>query len=290
MRLCRFDENRIGLVDGGEVVDVSSVAADLPRHAWPFPLGDLLIQHLPVLRPRIEALAATGRRKPVDACAFLSPVANPSKIIGVGQSYLAHIEEAKRDAGVNAGGSHRIGLDQKSIRFFMKANSALVGPSEGVSLRFLDQRNDPELEFTIVIGKKCTGIAREGALDIVAGYCMGFDMTLRGPEPPSGRKSIDSYAVAGPWLVTPDDLTDPNNVGFSLTVNGEIRQTANTRDLIYTVEQIIWEAARRYTLYPGDIIMTGTPEGVAQVHPGDMMVVRADRIGTMSVPVRAFEG
>lgn len=289
MRLCRYDENRIGVVDGDDIVDVSEIASDLPAQRWPLPLGDLLIEHLDRLRPAIERLARSGRRLPARGAKLLSPVANPGKIIGVGQSYMGHIEEAKKDTALNAGGTRRIGMDTNSIRFLIKANSALVGPSQGVALRFLDQRNDPELEFAIVIGKRCTDVPIERALDVVAGYSMGFDMTLRGPEPPSGRKSIDSYAVLGPWLVTRDEIADPNSIAFSLAVNGEVRQRANTHDLIYTIEHIIWQAARRYTLYPGDIIMTGTPEGVAQVYPGDTMQAEAAGIGAMQVAIRAHQ-
>lgn len=286
MRLCRHDDNCIGVVVGDEIADVSAIAAELPGLRWPVPLGDLLIEHLDRLRPAIARLAKTGRRSPVAAAKLLSPVANPAKIIGVGQSYMGHIEEATKDAAMS---HHRIGQDTDSIRFLIKANSALVGPSEGVALRFLDQRNDPELEFAIIIGKHCTGTSKERALDVVAGYAMGFDMTLRGPEPPSGRKSIDSYAVLGPWLVTRDEIANPNAVAFSLSVNGQTRQNANTSDLIYTVEHIVWQAARRYTLYPGDIIMTGTPEGVAQVYPGDMMHAEAAGIGAYEVAIRAHE-
>ena len=289
MRLCRYDDNRIGLVDGDMIADVTTIAAKLPRPSWPLPLGDLLIEHLPLLRPEIEAMAAKAPRRPVAGARLLSPVANPSKIIAVGQSYMGHIEEAKKDTALHSGGTKRIGMDTNSIRFLIKANSALVGPSDGVALRFLDQRNDPELEFAIVIGKRCTDIPKARALEVVAGYALGFDMTLRGPEPPSGRKSLDSYAVLGPWLTTADEIADPNAVPFVLSVNGETRQNANTRDLIYSIQHILWEAGRRYTLYPGDIIMTGTPEGVAQVYPGDTLRAEAPAMGSYEVAIRAHQ-
>jgi 2,4-didehydro-3-deoxy-L-rhamnonate hydrolase len=111
-------------------------------------------------------------------------------------------------------------------------------------------------------------------------------MVVRGSEDRSFRKSLDTYAVLGPWLVTADELGDPTALDFDLKVNGENRQTANTKDMIVGIaRQIAW-ASEWYTLHPGDIIMTGTPAGVGRVNPGDWMTVRIDRIGTMEVPVR----
>ena len=148
------------------------------------------------------------------------------------------------------------------------------------------RRTDPEVEFSVVIGRKGTDIPRARAMEYVAGYAIGLDMTLRGPELPSSRKSIDSYAVLGPWLVTADELADPHSVEMRLTVNGELRQEANTRDLLFDMAAIIENAARFYTLYPGDVIMTGTPEGVAPIRPGDRMEIEAGGIGKMTVDVR----
>ena len=286
MKICRFDDDRVGLVEGAEIVDISPVADLLPAQRWPLPWGDLLIAHLDELRPRMADLAKTGRRLPLDQVKLLSPVANPGKIIGIGRSYAAHAAEAMQDPGI-AHGRGPVATAPETIRMLIKANTALVGPSEGVALRFLDRRNDPEAEFSVVIGRKGTDIPRARVFDHVAGYAIGLDMTLRGPENPSHRKSIDSYAVLGPWLVTKDEIADPDNVAFTLDVNGERRQNANTRDLLHTIAAIVENASRHYTLYPGDIIMTGTPEGVAPIHPGDVMRIECQGIGTMTVAIRA---
>ena len=108
-------------------------------------------------------------------------------------------------------------------------------------------------------------------MDHIAGYCVGLDMSVRGAEDRSFRKSIDSYSVLGPWLVTPDELREPDSVDFTLKVNGEVRQQSNTRHLIFKTRKLIAWASNWYTLYPGDVIMTGTPEGVSPVGPGDVM-------------------
>ena len=285
MRLCRFDDNRVGIVQGDAIADVSAIAERLPALRWPVPHGDLLISHLPELRPELESLAKRAPRLPLAGRRFLSPVANPAKIIGIGRAYKGHVEEAARDAGLHHG--VKVATSPDTIRMFIKANTALVGPSEGVALRFLERRNDPELELAVVIGREASGVPRERALDIVAGYAIGFDMTLRGPEPPSSRKSIDSYGVLGPWLVTADEFGSPDDVEMTLKVNGEVRQRAATRDLLFPVAAMIENAAKFYTLYPGDIILTGTPEGVAPIQPGDVLTAEVSGIGAMTVAIRA---
>ena len=182
------------------------------------------------------------------------------------------------------------GQDVKTIDhygLFLKASSALAGPSEGVRLRFTDRRNDHEAELAVVIGREGTDIPEAEALDHVAGYAIGLDMTVRGTEDRSLRKSIDTYAVVGPWLVTRDEIADPEDLALALWVNGEIRQESNTAYHIFGVRRLIAYASSFYTLHPGDIIMTGTPEGVGPVVPGDVMRVEIEGIGAMEVKVRA---
>jgi 2-keto-4-pentenoate hydratase/2-oxohepta-3-ene-1,7-dioic acid hydratase in catechol pathway len=172
---------------------------------------------------------------------------------------------------------------------FLKAVSALVGPGEGVVVRFPDRRTDHEAELGVVIGRQGSDIARDDALAHVAGYAIAMDMVVRGPEDRSFRKSVDSYAVLGPWLVTADEAPAPDAVSFTLSVDGVIRQAAHTSDMILDVPgQIAW-ASRFYTLYPGDILMSGTCDGVGRVQPGDVMHLEFDGIGAMDVAVRGHE-
>ncbi len=284
MRLCRYDGDRLGLVRGDQLYDVTGVTELLPAHRWPLPAGDDLIANLARLRDPIEAAAAGVAPTAVASVSLLSPVANPGKIIGAPVNYKKHQAEAIADREIN------YDTDIKTIDrygLFLKANSALVGPGEGVALRFNDRRNDHEVELAAIIGKTGSNIPYDQALDYVAGYAIGLDMTVRGPEDRSLRKSIDSYAVLGPWLVTADEIADPDNLDFDLTVNGEVRQRSNTAALIFDVRKLIRYASSFYTLQPGDVIMTGTPEGVGPVDPGDTMVATVDGIGSMTVVVRA---
>jgi 2,4-diketo-3-deoxy-L-fuconate hydrolase len=284
MRLCRFDDDRLGLVRGESVHDVTAALDLLPAVRWPLPPGDLLIANLARLRPEIETLAAKAPGRPVASVRLLSPVANPTKIMGAPINYKDHVEESKKDQGIAYG---RVLKSIGEFGLFLKANSSLVGPGEGVALRFPDRRNDHEAELAVIIGRNGTRIARADALSYIAAYAIGLDMTVRGTEVPSFRKSIDTYAVLGPWLVTADEIADPDNLDFELRVGDEVRQKSNTRYLDFGVARLIEFASAFYTLHPGDILMTGTPAGVAPVVPGDVMAVTMQGIGRMQVKVRA---
>ena len=208
----------------------------------------------------------------------------PSKLVAAPTNYKAHISEMQK---VSAGSPVQRPQDIGVAGMFLKATSSLVGPSEGIRLRFLERRNDHEVELALIIGKTCDRVSQENALDYVAGYCIGLDITLRGPEDRSFRKSIDSYSVLGPWLVTADEIADPHNLNLHIAVNGEQRQSSNTKYLILDCAALIEMASSFYTLYPGDIISTGTPEGVSPILPGDHVVATVEGIGTLEMDVRA---
>uniref|UniRef100_UPI0031015C23 fumarylacetoacetate hydrolase family protein n=1 Tax=Neorhizobium sp. EC2-8 TaxID=3129230 RepID=UPI0031015C23 len=123
------------------------------------------------------------------------------------------------------------------------------------------------------------------ALDYVAGYAICYDITIRGPEERSYRKSLDTFSVLGPYVVTADEIPNPNNLDFELTIGGESRQKSNTSMLIFNVQKLIEFASKAYTLYPGDVIMTGTPEGVAPITAGDVLHGTFEGIGSMDVRV-----
>jgi 2-keto-4-pentenoate hydratase/2-oxohepta-3-ene-1,7-dioic acid hydratase in catechol pathway len=280
MRICRFDGNHIGVVEGDSVYDVTALF-DL-KPTWPLPHGDWIVRQLPDLLPRIGEQFRTSKAVPLQSVRLESPVANPGKIIGAPINYRAHIDEANADRDINHGKTFT-SLDQYGL--FIKANSALIGPSDEVQLRFDDRRNDHEVELAVIIGREARFVPRERALDHVLGYCIGLDMTVRGPEFPGFRKSLDTFAVLGPWLVTRDEIADPNDLALSIRVNGETRQESRTSYLIFDVQKLIEYASRFYTLHPGDVIMTGTPEGVSQVNPGDVMDASIEKIGSMQVRI-----
>jgi 2-keto-4-pentenoate hydratase/2-oxohepta-3-ene-1,7-dioic acid hydratase in catechol pathway len=286
MRICWFNDNRLGLVKGGQVFDVSKVLEKLPKPTYPAAKGgDPLIANLANLRGDIEA-AATGTGIPVAQVKFLSPVAAPSKIIGTPTNYKDHIAEASQQREVFTG-RYSGSIEEQGL--FLKANSALIGGGESVKLRFPERRTDHEMELGVIIGKKASNIREEDALSYVAGYAIALDMVVRGSQDRSMRKSIDTYAVLGPWLVTADEIADPSNLEFSLAVNGVVKQKSNTKNMIMGLKRQIAFGAEYYTLLPGDIIMSGTCSGVSQVKPGDVMHCEIETIGAMDVRVGAAD-
>jgi 2-keto-4-pentenoate hydratase/2-oxohepta-3-ene-1,7-dioic acid hydratase in catechol pathway len=289
MMLCRFDEDRLGVVIGDAVHDVTRAQTEIRAAARYDMKGDAVIAALPAWRKRIEEMAAKAPGIPLAQVKLISPVARPSKAMAAPTNYGKHIEEmaSRRDIPESAKRpSPKIG--QAGI--FLKSNSAIVGPSEGIPLRFLDRLNEHEVELVVVIGKQGSDIPRDKAKDYIAGYTLGLDMTVRGPEDRSFRKSVDGYAVLGPWMVTADEIPDPDAVPISLTVNGEVRQNSNTSQLIYNCRRLIEFASAFYTLYPGDLVYTGTPDGVSPVKPGDVIVCRsAPALGELKIAVRTHE-
>jgi 2,4-diketo-3-deoxy-L-fuconate hydrolase len=291
MKLCRYDDDRLGIVRGDLVHDVTPAQAEI-RNAAPYAMkGDAVIAALPHWRERLERLADRAPGKALAQVKLLAPVARPTKLSCAPTNYQAHIAEmtaAAAQPGSQVATTQSVKIGEAGM--FLKANSALVGRAEGIAIRFPERRNDHEAELVMVIGKPGSDIPRARALDHVAGYCLGLDMTVRGREDRSFRKSIDGYAVLGPWMVTADEIADPDTLPLSLTVNGETRQNSNTKMLIYDCRRLIEFASSFYTLYPGDLIYTGTPEGVGPVKPGDIIICRSSPVlGELKVTVRAHD-
>ena len=283
MRICRYDSDRLGVVQGEQIFDVTDIR-DALRDATSYEgAGDLVIAHLPQLIAKIREALPQRQPIPLSAVRLLSPVKDPTKLVAAPTNYRAHIAEMQ---AVSAGSPVQRSNDIGTSGMFLKATSSMVGPSEGISLRFLDRRNDHEVELALIIGKTCNQVPMENALDYVAGYCIGLDITLRGPEDRSFRKSIDSYSVLGPWMVTADEIPDPDNLQLQLGVNNELRQNANTRDMVYSIRRLIEFSSAFYTLHPGDVIFTGTPEGVSPIKPGDTLIAEVEKVGRMEVKVR----
>ena len=278
MKICRYtmagDETvRIGLVEGAAVYDVSAVADALPDLRWPLPPGDQFIAHLAALRPAMEALRAEASAVAVSAVHLKSPVANPGKFLcGVG----------------NFCPTRPAPYDPRNLGLLFKMTSAAAGAGDGVEIRWTDRETAHEMEIAIVIGRAGTCIPAADALDHVAGYAIGLDMTMQGKEFPSFCKSFDSYGVIGPWLVTADEIPDPSRLSFRLSVNGTVRQEESVGSLLLGVPQLIEHISSVMTLHPGDVIFSGTPPwSVGPVVPGDVMLAEMDGIGTMRVKVRA---
>ena len=285
MRICRFNDDRLGVIVDGTIRDVTA-AQDAIRAMHPYvSYSDAVISALPAWRAKLVDMAANADPITINSVHLHSPIARPGKLMAAPVNYEAHIHEAKADPGIR-----HIERTTKirEAGIFLKSNTALIGVSDTIPIRFPDRRNDHEFEFVIVIGKECSHVAKKNALDVVAGYTLGLDMTVRGPEDRSARKSCDGYAVLGPWFVTADEIADPDHVSFQGSVNGEIKQDANTKDQVLSISELIEYASQYYTLYPGDIMYTGSPEGVSEVKAGDELHFVCDQIGEFKIEITAY--
>jgi 2-keto-4-pentenoate hydratase/2-oxohepta-3-ene-1,7-dioic acid hydratase in catechol pathway len=283
MKICRFNHDRLGLVKDDQVYDVTDVLERLPLRRWPEPLGDQLIANFDDIVGALRTRTLTSAACTVAEAFFQNPVPNASKIVAAPVNYENHLAEARLSTIGHGKDVQRIA----KAGLFLKSTSSLVGASDGVELRFPDRRSDHEIELVAIIGRTCNEIAPDDALSYVAAYTMGLDMSLRGKEDRSFRKSLDSYTVIGPWLVTADEIPHPENLALEIRVNGEIKQKSRTSEQLAPMKALVSWASMWYTLYPGDIIMSGTPEGISQVQDGDVMDCAIEKIGTMRVKVRA---
>lgn len=289
MQICRFNKNSLGVIEGDKVYDVTAALRAIPAQTWPAPQGDPLFIHFDAVKRAIAEVRPNAASHALASVKLNNLFTAPTKIMAAPANYAAHAAEAAQ-AGISHGAHAHIANMERPVDklgIFLKANSSAVGPDDGVALKFLDRRNDHEVELCCVIGKGGRDIPRAKAFDHIAGYFMGLDMTVRGAEDRSWRKSIDSYTVFGP-MTTPDAVKNPENMTIWITVNGEHRQKTSTSALTVGIPELIELCSSVYELFPGDILMTGTPEGVGPVKPGDVMLAGGDDLGQIRVEVRAY--
>jgi 2-keto-4-pentenoate hydratase/2-oxohepta-3-ene-1,7-dioic acid hydratase in catechol pathway len=285
VRVCRFDQDRLGVVDGDVVRDITPALDVIPAYRYPLPEHDLLIANLGKVTGRAKELLPGAPAVPLASVTLRSPVANPGKLIAAPVNYQKHLDEVKADSQIHANNpAHTVTIQTAGL--FLKATSSLAGAGEGIAVVKPERRTDHEVELAVVIGRPARNVARGDALAHVAGYCIGLDVSIRGSEDRSFRKSPDGYSVLGPWLVTADEVPDPGVLDLDIAVNGTTRQKSNTKYLILGVPELIELASSFYTLHPGDVIFTGTPEGVSPIQPGDEVRASIQGIGTMNVRVR----
>jgi len=290
MKLCRYNDDRLGVVIDDMIHDVTDIQTEVRSQTRYDMKGDPVIAVIEDIMGRLEEAAGKVAGIARADVALLPPVARPGKIMAAPVNYEAHVAEMAAQPHVTGeadGPKRPPGIQNQGI--FLKSNTAVVGESEGVAIRFPDRRNDHEVEFVLVIGKQGSHVTQADAMDYIAGYTLGLDMTVRGIEDRSFRKSCDGYAPLGPYFVTKDEIPDPNNVPFTVHLNGKLQQDAHTKDFIFNTQRLIEFATEFYTIYPGDIMFTGSPPGVSEVKPSDEMHCACSYIGEMKVKVRGAE-
>jgi 2,4-diketo-3-deoxy-L-fuconate hydrolase len=271
MKLCRYGDRgseKPGLIGpDGELRDLSAVIADIgPDTLSAATLADLRGLD-PSTLPRVDGSPRFG-----------APLSGISKFIAIGLNYIDHAEEAG------------LPLPTEPL-IFMKATTCIGGPDDEIVQPPHSTKLDWEVELGIVIGKTAQSVAEESALDYVAGYCVVNDVSERAFQFQSSQwdkgKGCDTFGPIGPWLVTKDEVPDPQNLNMWLDVNGKRMQTGNSNKMIFDVKQIVSYCSRFMTLLPGDVITTGTPPGVGMgikpepvwLKPGDVVTLGIDGLG-----------
>lgn len=295
MRLCMYqDENgrHLGAVQGDRVVDLAALSARDGGAALPGTLLGLIDLGSDGLRRVRELLdhAHTGgpgtvQGQPLDSIQLLAPLDPPREnVMAIGRNYQEHAEESARARGEQVA----------PPTVFTKAQTTINGPYGDVVIdQAITKEVDWEAELGVVIGQRGKGIAVDRALDYVFGYTVINDVSARDIQYDRGGqfflgKSLDGFCPSGPWIVTADEIPDPQNLQIRLRVNGVTKQDANTRDMIYSVAALIAEVSRGTTLLPGNLIATGTPAGVSHgrqppewLQPGDVMETEIEGIGVL---------
>jgi 2-keto-4-pentenoate hydratase/2-oxohepta-3-ene-1,7-dioic acid hydratase in catechol pathway len=215
---------------------------------------------------------------------FLPPLPNPGKILALGRNYAAHARENGHEPPAEP-------------VFFCKSPLSVIGHEESVVIPPGCGRVDHEVELAVIIGRRGYRVSREKASRLIAGYTILNDVTARDAQkrdleqshPWFRSKSFDTFCPLGPWVVTPDEMPDPLHVDLELRVNNEIRQSSNTRYMIFDIRFVLEFITQWISLAPGDILSTGTPDGITPIHPGDIMEATIQGIGTLCNPVVALK-
>ena len=254
MKLVRFTVNgttRLGKVVGNQVVDLCQACPAVPND-----MVELLSQGAPTLQLVKNVQLATGRSYDLARVHLEAPVPNPSKYLAIGLNYRSHVAEASG-----------IGVQETPAQlWFNKQVSCITGPFSPIHMPRVSQQLDWEVELCVVIGQRCRHVPVTQALSVVAGYMVANDVSVRDWQMMTPTwtlgKSFDTHGPVGPWLVTPEDIPDPQNLNLRLWVNSVERQNSNTRFMIHDICHQIAHLTTVMTLMPGDLIATGTPAGV----------------------------
>ncbi|HWP34737.1 MAG TPA: fumarylacetoacetate hydrolase family protein [Thermodesulfobacteriota bacterium] len=274
MRFVRFDGGRLGILRGEAVVDATDLVGE--DRSWPPTLVRRLVEGFGRLRPQLEARLARGPGIPLAAVRLEAPVVHPSKIVGAYANYLAHHREM--------GGTDARAAEPPEV--FLKAPSSIIGPGEAIRLPPLPGREvHHEAELAVVIGTRARRVRAADALACVFGYTGLMDITVRGSGERSRRKSYDTFTPVGPCVVTADEIPDPHALDIALWVDGTLRQRGNTRDMVFDIARLIEYTTAVMTLEPGDLLATGTPEGVGPINGAREVRLEIGGIGRLAVRV-----
>jgi 2-keto-4-pentenoate hydratase/2-oxohepta-3-ene-1,7-dioic acid hydratase in catechol pathway len=288
MKIASFDDFRVGVVNGDQLYDMTAslpaFLAELPRQRinW-------LIANWTELQPKFAQYREAGQPRPLAGVRLLAANPAPQHVFAAPANYRKHIGELGDRAVTKAGRTAR------EQGFFLKAPGSLVGASGALLLPKGSQRRfDHESELAVIISREARNVPRERAMEYVFGYSCLIDATMRiekgvAEEERSMRKSFETFTPLGPWIVTADEVPQPGALSNRLWVNGELRQSANTAEMIVGIAELLELVSSVLTLQPGDVVASGTPEGVGPFEPGDEVRIAIENVGEMTLPVREQE-
>ena len=275
---------RLAGVRGGAYVDVNRADASLP------PSMKAILNLGAECLERVAAAVTRGEAFDAKSVSLMAPVPDPQKVICVGLNYADHAREGGREP-------------PEEPVIFSKFATAVIGHEQAIELPEVSKAVDYEAELVVVIGRAGRNIPRSEAMDYVAGYCPGHDVSARDWQigRPGGQwllgKTFDTFAPFGPHLTTPDEAGDPGHLRIALRLNGETMQDSNTEQLIFPIDQLISHLSTFCTLLPGDVLFTGTPPGVGHarkppvyLQPGDVCEVEIETLGVLRNPVVGASG
>jgi 2-keto-4-pentenoate hydratase/2-oxohepta-3-ene-1,7-dioic acid hydratase in catechol pathway len=274
MKLATFTHQgstRIGVVNGGGVVDLAAIAPDLPRDM----IGFLAAGSAALVRAR--EVSANAKAIPLADVTLRAPILNPGKVLAIGLNYRDHVEESNMK------------LPEHQV-WFNKQHNCINDPYAPINLPSVSNMLDYEAEMCFVISKRCKHVPAERAYEVIGGYFVGNDVSVRDWQLRTNTwqigKSFDTHGPIGPWLVTPDEVGDPHALDIKCWVNGELRQNSNTKHLIFNCFDEIAHLSQAFTLDVGDVIFTGTSSGVGMamkppvtLKVGDVVKVEIEKLG-----------
>ncbi|MEH7120845.1 fumarylacetoacetate hydrolase family protein [Neobacillus vireti] len=280
MKIAIFNNNLLGVVIGERVADISDLAgwdAVNPNESFL-----RLVENYEDLKSVIQAGIDLCHTYHLSEVKLKSPVPETRKIWAAPVNYRNHQIEMNKMF-------NNAPRTIEEIKLFLKSPDSLSGPSDPIFLPIKGRRTDHEAELGYVVGKKAKNIPASEAKDYIFGYFALLDISIRGNEERTWRKSFDTFTPIGPWIVTADEIENPNDLALRLWVNDELRQDGSTKHLIYDCFQCFEAANQNMTLNPGDIIATGTPEGVGPIKDGDFVRIEIEKVGGFTVNVQYAE-
>jgi 2-keto-4-pentenoate hydratase/2-oxohepta-3-ene-1,7-dioic acid hydratase in catechol pathway len=295
MKICHYNNNQAGVVAGEKVINIGDnlIKAGLARRGYTMlEIIDALVNNPAAMQIARDAATSSGGED-LKSVKLLAPITNPGSIWAAAANYYAHRAEMVERMG--SADRPVIDKDDLMAEFFLKTTSSIIGPGDSIILPKISKLVDFECELCAVIGKPAKKVSENRALEHVFGYMMCWDISQRDPwgkgkqNTRNIRKGFDTFTALGPWIVTRDEIDEPQNLSIKVLQNGKEAMTAHTSDMICGLREHIRFLSSCLTLRTADLITTGTPAGVSQLNPGDHLHGTLEKVGSMELYVKADE-